>query len=137
MEQNTSSRKARIRKNTLGLFYWTISWVLTTALVSFGAKYLWNFNTVISSVALLLNVGVGIGMIYANIRHLKDLDELDQKIQLDAMALSLGGGIVGGIAYSMLDITNLIPGDAEISWLIVLMSAVYIIAVLVGRKRYQ
>ena len=53
------------------------------------------------------------------------------------MALSLGAGIVGGIAYSMLDITNLIPGDAEISWLIVLMSAVYIIAVLVGRKRYQ
>ena len=76
-------------------------------------------------------------MIVANKNHLKGLDEMQQKIQLDAMAISLGVGIVCGISYSLLDQTNLISYDAEISHLIILMSLTYMAGTIIGRIRYQ
>jgi len=76
-------------------------------------------------------------MIWANIKHLLVLDELQKKIQLDAMGIALGVGIVGGLSYSVLDIANVIASDAEISFLIMLISISYIVALLVGKKRYS
>ena len=76
-------------------------------------------------------------MIVANKNHLKGLDEMQQKIQLDAMAISLGVGIVCGISYSLLDQTNLISYDAEISHLIILMGLTYSAGTIIGRNRYQ
>ena len=50
-------------------------------------------------------------MIVANKNHLRGLDEMQQKIQLEAMALALGVGLVAGLGYSTLSITNLITFD--------------------------
>jgi hypothetical protein len=58
---------------------------------------------------------IGIGMILANRRLRLGLDELQQKIQLNAMGLSLGVGFIVGLSDSNLDITNLITGHADIS----------------------
>jgi xanthosine utilization system XapX-like protein len=44
--------------------------------------------------------------------------------------------VVVGITYSLLDITNLIPMDAEIGILVGFMGITYLIALLVNRKRY-
>ena len=75
-------------------------------------------------------------MIVANKRHLKGLDEMHQKIQLEAMALSLGVGLVVGLSYSTLDVTDLIAFDAEISHLVILMGLTYGAGVAAGLKRY-
>jgi hypothetical protein len=53
------------------------------------------------------------------------------------MAIALGVGLVGGISYSMLDVVNVIPFDAEIGFLIMLVTVAYIIAIVVGNKRYK
>ena len=124
-------------KNTLLIFYWTIAWVLTTALVKFGAEYIWESNKLFTSLAILLNVVIGFGMILAVRRYLKALDEMQQKIQLDAMALSLGVGLVIGLGYSIMDQTNLIPFDAEISHMIMLMSLTYIAGIFAGLRKYR
>jgi hypothetical protein len=58
---------------------------------------------------------ISIGMILANRRLRLGLDELQQKIQLNAMGLSLGVGFIVGLSDSNLDITNLITGHADIS----------------------
>lgn len=86
---------------------------------------------------ILVNLGVGVGMILANRRHLKGLDEMQQKIQLEAMALSLGVGLIGGLAWSNLDVTNLIPFDAEISHLVILMALTYMVGIATGVRRYR
>ncbi len=78
----------------------------------------------------------GAGMIWANIKHISVLDELQKKIQLDAMGIALGVGIVGGLSYSVMDIANVISSDAEIGFLVMLISVSYMIALLVGKKRY-
>ena len=124
-------------KNTLLIFYWTVAWVLTTALVKFGTEYIWQSNKLLISLAILFNVVIGFGMILAVKRYLKGLDEMQQKIQLDAMALSLGVGLVVGLGYSSMDQTNLIPFDAEISHMIMLMSITYIVGIFAGLRKYR
>ena len=128
---------ANSTKNTLLLFYWTLAWVLTTALINFGTEYIWLSNKLFTSLAILLNVVIGFGMILAVKRYLKGLDEMQQKIQLDAMALSLGVGLVIGLGYSSMGQTNLIPFEPEISHMIMLMSLTYIAGIFAGLRKYR
>ena len=82
-------------------------------------------------------VDMGVGMIMANKRYLDGLDELQRKIQLEAMALCLGVGLVAGLGYSSLDVTNVIPVHAEISHLVMLMALTYLAGIFLGRRKYQ
>jgi hypothetical protein len=82
-------------------------------------------------------MAVGVGMILANKRHLQGLDELHQKIQLDAMAISLGVGVVVGLGYSNLDVTNIISADAEISHLVILIALTYLAGIIIGNRKYR
>ncbi len=125
------------RKQILNLALWTGAWVLTMAISTFGSLYIWEGNTLLSGLAILLNFIVGIGMIFANIRHLNSLDELQRKIQLEAMGIALGLAVVGGLAYSSLDQTNIISYQAEISHLVILIGISYMAAILIGNSRYQ
>ena len=84
-DSNTDDWQCETKKKTKHLAYWTFAWVLTTALASFGPKLMWDSNSLYSLLAIALNVIVGIFMVLANIKQMKSLDELQQKIQLDAM----------------------------------------------------
>ena len=53
-------------------------------------------------------MGIGFGMIRMFRQYLLGLDELQRKIQLDAMALSLGVGLVVGVSYELLEDIKLI-----------------------------
>jgi CHASE2 domain-containing sensor protein len=121
MKEKKEPRAKLERKNILNLAFWTGAWVITMAISTFGSLYLWESNALLSLLAILLNFAVGIGMILANIRHLNSLDELQRKIQLEAMGIALGLAVVGGLAYSSLDQTNIIGYNAEISHLVILI----------------
>lgn len=136
MNASKNDFKSQTKRNTIQLAIWTWTWVLSMALAAFGPKFLWNENKTLTLLSILLNVGMGAMMIRANMKFVNGLDELQRKIQTDAMALSLGVGIVGGLAYSLLDTTNLIPWDAEISVLVVIISLTYMVSLFVNQKRY-
>jgi hypothetical protein len=135
-ESDTGSRQATQRQNTRGLAIWTAAWVATMAIAVFGARFAWPDSNLLKLVTILVNVAIGFGMIAANKRHLDGLDELQRKVQLEAMAFTLGVGLVFGFAYSTLDITNLIESDAEISFLLVVMALTYLGSVIVGLRKY-
>ena len=128
---------AKNTKNTLVVFYLTIAWILTTALVKFGTEYIWQSNKLLTGLAILVNVVIGFGMVLAVKRYLMGLDEMQQKIQMDAMALSLGVGLVIGLGYQSMGQTNLIPFDAEVSHMIMLMSLTYIVGIFAGLRKYR
>jgi hypothetical protein len=107
------------------------------AVVGFGPKLLWDFNPVISVLAIIVNTVIGIGMILANKRHLNGLDEMQRKLNLEAMAMALGVAVVGGLSYSTLDAANIISYDAEISHLVILIGLTYLVGVVVGNIRYK
>ena len=134
-EMQTWIEKASHSSLRLGM--WTLLWLITLALATFGPMFLWPGQKVISGIAVLVNLAVGIGMVLSHIRNLKNQDELQQKIQLDAMGLSLGAAVIGGISYSLLDITNLIGFHAEISHLVILIALTYVLAISAGNRRYR
>ena len=133
IEKNQSQRQVALRQ--LGI--WTAIWVASQALVVFGGLLLWPDSILLKIVTLVLNVGLGIKMILAN-RHLfKKLDELERLLQLEALAWTLGLSMVVGLAYSTLDIINLIPFDAEISYLVMFMGITYSISLIINKKRFE
>jgi hypothetical protein len=125
------------KKNTLRLFFWTGAWVLATAGAAFGPRFLWDFNTLPTILGVLIHIGIGFGMIRVFKQYLLGLDELQRKIQLDAIALTLGVGLVIGSSYELLEDIKLIPFEPEISHLIILMSLTYWVGVILGNRRYQ
>lgn len=131
------SRAAANAKNTAFLAIWTGAWVVTQALAVYGPGQIWQPGESLTALALLINLGAGVGMIMAIRRHLNGMDELQRKIQLEAMALCLGVGLVGGMAYSTLDATNLVPVDARISHLVIAMALTYLAGVIWGHRKYQ
>ena len=133
---DTGSRRAALRDNTRRLAAWTAAWLITMAIAVFGSTLLWPDSDVTKLVTVAVNVVIGFGMIIANKRHLDSLDELHRKIQLDAMAFTLGVGLVLGFGYSTLDITNLIESDAEISMLLVVMALTYLGSMIFGVRKY-
>ena len=61
---------AKNTKNTLVVFYWTLAWILTTALVKFGTEYIWQSNKLFTGLVILFNVIIGFGMVLAVKRYL-------------------------------------------------------------------
>ena len=134
---SSSDWKANTVRNTARLGYWTLAWVVTMAVANFGPKFVWDSNEVLTIVAIVANLAIGVGMILANKRHLNGLDEMHQKIQLEAMALSLGVGLIVGLSYSNLDINNIIGADAEISHLVIVMALTYLVGIIAGTRKYR
>ncbi len=133
----SGSWASRNQERSSSLRIWTTAWVLSMAVATFGPLFLWDGNRLLTSIALAVNLAAGAGMIVANKHHLNGLDELQQKIQLEAMALALGVALVVGLAYSTADTTDLMYKDAEVSYLVILVSLTYLAGIFFGRRRYQ
>lgn len=135
--QASLSRQQRNQQQRRRLAGFTLVWLITLALVYFGHRYVWGGTQWLTAVMVGLNVIAGAAMMWANKKMLNSLDELEQKVQLEAMALSLGVGLVGGFAYSALGQTGLLPFHAEISHLAVVMALTYVAGTVAGVKKYQ
>jgi len=128
--------KEERKKRTIRLAIWTWTWVATLAVATFGPKFIWENSTLLTTLAICINLINGVLMILANRSLFNHYDELERKIHLESMGLTLGATVIVGLSYSLLDITNLITSDAEISYLIMFMSVTYFITLLINRKRY-
>lgn len=126
-----------VRTTTRHLAVWTGLWLLSMAIATFGSILVWPDSLPLKVLATAINLLIGFGMIRANIRHIRSLDELMQKLHLEAMGLSLGLSVVLGLAYSVLEIAEVITFRAEISHLVIIMALSYFFALLIGIRRYR
>lgn len=129
-QQKNKSNNAKLR-------FWTALWVLSMALTNFGPRFIWDLNITLTVIAVLLNLVLGLKMVLANIEHIKALDEMQQRIQLNAMGITLGLSLVVGLTYSNLDVLDLITFHAEISHLVIFMGLAHITAIFIGNRKYQ
>jgi hypothetical protein len=124
------------KKEILKLAGWTWSWVASLAFATFGPKFIWDDHQLLTILAVVTNFGNGIAMIIANRNFFNSLDELQRKMQLEALGITLGLAVIVGITYSLLDSTNLISSDAEIGFLVGFIGITYFISLLIIRRRY-
>ena len=138
-KQKTDSNDwaAKSLKNSVRLMGWNAAWVVSMALAAFGPKLMWNFETSLTILFVLINLGIGFGMILANKRYLNGLDELHQKIFLDAAVFTLGIGLVCGLSYELFEDIKLIPFEPEISHLVILMCLTFLTSMVVGHRKYR
>ncbi|NQZ26500.1 MAG: hypothetical protein HRT55_09320 [Colwellia sp.] len=136
-ECENNSYQSKNNANTITLRNWTFAWVITMAIAAFAPKFIWDFNTALTITAMLINLAVGFRMLIANRTYLRDLDEMQQKILLEAMALALGVGLVVGLSYELLEDIKLITYQPEIPHVVILMGITYLIAVFSGYRKYQ
>lgn len=123
--------------STRNLAFWTGAWLLTTALMTFGAKLLWPGNNTLSFITIALNLAAGAAMILANIRHLRVQDELERKLFLDAAAITLGVGLVAGIAWQFYGNLPSSTVQPQISHLILLMGGTFLVSLVVAMRRLR
>jgi len=105
--------------------------------MAFGPKFLWNKALVLTLLAIGVNVCVGIGTILANKKYFEKLDELQRKVHLNSLAITVGVAMIVGIPYSVMDSYHVLPFHADISHMMVLMSLTYAASNLYGTRRYR
>jgi len=124
------------KKHTKILMAWTFAWVASLAILSVGVNYLWD-NLLITKIVLLINLAIGVGMIIANKNLFKHYDELQKKIQFEAMALTLGLAVVVGLTYEISFDFGVINSEPEFEYLVLFISFTYIASNIINSRRYK
>lgn len=133
METMKLERNKRLKKLAL----WTWTWVATLAIATFGPMFIWDENAFLTYFAIIVNLANGILMILANRNLFNHFDELEKKIHLESMAISLGLAVVVGLTFSLLDQLNLISFDADIAFLVMFIGITYLVSMLINTRRFK
>ena len=137
----TSSEAGQFEKgvahSTRNLAIWTGAWLVTLAIATFGSILVWDSSLTLKLASILINFAIGIGTIKANIRHIQSLDEMMQRVHLEAMGMAMGIAIVAGISLSVLSTSEVLPFKVDISIIVALLGLVYGIGTAVGMRRYK
>ena len=129
--------QSRIRTNTIRLARWNGAWVAATLLMAFGPKVLWNKTLVFTLLAASLDVAVGIGMILAIRKFVAEQDELQRKVFLDALGITVGVTLIVGVPLSVMDAYHVIPFKANFGQLVIFMGLTFLVSLLYGTWRYR
>ena len=124
------------KKHTKIMLAWTLAWMVSLAFLSYGANFLWD-NLLITKIGLLINLAIGVGMIIANKNLFKHYDELQKKIQFEAMALTLGLAVVVGLTYEVSFDFGVINSEPEFEYLMFFISFTYITSNIINSRRYR
>ena len=136
-EIKTNKAYSRDRVSTAKVAYWGLAWVLATAGATFGPELLWGYGTLITSIGIAIQLALGFGMIWTFKGVLLAMDELQRLIQLEALSLAFGVGVVVGLSYELLEDVKLITFQPEISHLIILISLTYSFGLFLGNRHYR
>ena len=123
-----SSLQAGLRKSNFQLLLATATWVGSTAIMSFGPSSFCDFDTTVTFFAIAANLIAGGCMLYSFFRHLKNMDELQRKTHLEAMALTLGITMVLTVIYGALPQANVLA-DAQPANVLFVIGISYILSV--------
>ncbi len=137
MSTSSTAGYRESNRATLVLALGTLAWLGTLALARFGPALWGEGNEVAGWLAVAVNVAAGIVWIVIFTRYLRAIDDLQRKIMLDALAITLGVGWVAGFGYVVADAAGLIPQPVDVAVLPAGMGVVFIIATVVGTLRYR
>jgi hypothetical protein len=136
MEPTTSFKQKQFN-NTKKLAFWTLIWVLASALATFGPEFIWE-NSLFTYAGVGLFLITGAAMIWANRKYLMDQDELQRRMHLEAMSITLGVAVVLGLGLSILDQQDLLFGfDLDFAFITIIISVSYMLSLLINLRRFK
>ena len=135
MEPTTSFKQKQFN-NTKKLAFWTLIWVLATALATFGPEFIWE-NSLFTYAGVGLFLITGAVMILANRKYILNLDELQQRMHLEAMAISLGIAVVLGLGLSILEQQDLLGFKMDFAFMTIVISLTYLAGLAINTRRFK
>lgn len=130
------SSTERDKRNQRRIIAWSLGWSALWVAVSVAYSNDWLENRPLATAAALLTVPFGIGTILAYRRFLREADELRRKIELEALALAFGVGLVGGFTYWLLGEVG-VAVEVDLLAVMITMIFTYTVSILVGHWRYR
>ena len=135
--KTTESFKELQHKSIKRLALWTMIWVFSTALANFGPEFIWE-NSLFTYAGVGLFLITGAAMIWANRKYLMDQDELQRRMHLEAMSITLGVAVVLGLGLSILDQQDLLFGfDLDFAFITIIISVSYMLSLLINLRRFK
>jgi len=123
-------------RNAIIVNFWLLAWAVSLGVISYFLESDWSFPTWIQWMGFIIHLIIGVGAILAFKRFVSKADELERKIQLEALALSVGVTIIFFSSYAILQ-KALEIADLSPAYLIVVMSLGYVMGLIVGRLRFR
>ena len=108
----------------------------TFAFAVFGIKNEWLSPGYQTILAIGVQAIAGFAMFWAFRRLIVEMDDLQRKIQLDALALSLGITVFSTLTYDVL-VKAALVSEMKTSNFLFLICFIYMGAVIVGNLRYR
>ena len=124
------------KKQNKVLLGWTLAWVVSLAFLTGAENTLWN-DLIFTKIGLLINFAIGIGMIVAHKNLFKTYDELQKKIQFEAMAITLGLACVVGLTYEVSFDFGVIDKEPEFEYLVIFICFSYVASNIISAIRYK
>lgn len=125
---------ARDRRNQWRTLGWLFVWMVSFLSVAFAIRTealpagLWTYLAIAGSTAL------GLVTVLAYMRFIRQADELQRKIQLEALALGFAGGFVAQFAFSLIERVGIMEVDIGDPFLV--MCICFAVGLFVGARRY-
>jgi len=127
----------RNRRNQRAVLLWTLLWVISWLGVTWALKSGLLASGAPGILAAVVSSCLGIGKALAYRRFLNEADELQRKIEIEALALAFGVGVVGGMAYWLLELSGAVPASrTDLLYVIAVALLTYSAGVLFGKRRY-
>jgi len=124
------------KKQNKVLLGWTLAWVVSLAFLTGAENTLWN-DLIYTKIGLLINLVIGIVMIVAHKNLFKTYDELQKKIQFEAMAITLGLAVVVGLTYEVSFDFGVIDKEPEFEYLVIFICFSYVASNIISAIRYK
>ena len=126
---------SRDRRNqqwcVIWIFLWAVSFAASAILIREGVIT----ATVAGVIAILVTTALGLGVISSYWRFLSQADELQRKIQLEALGVGFGSGFIGAVTLHL--VSELYGFELELIDLLPVMGIPFAAALLVARRRYR
>jgi hypothetical protein len=131
------SATARTCRNQRMVLLWTFAWMSSWVGVTWALKAGGLAAGVPGTIAALVSASLGLGTALAYRRFLNEADEVQRKIELEALALGFGVGLIGGFAYWLLERSGAVPtSKSDLLYVLAATCFTYSAGVLLGRRRY-
>lgn len=132
----TESFKELQCKSTKKLAAYTFIWVLCSALATFGPKYIWE-NLLFTYAGVMLYMVAGGAMILVNRKHILSQDELQQRMHLEALSITLGIAVVLGLGLSILEQQALLGFKVDFAFMTIIIGLSYMVSLGVNLRRFK
>lgn len=125
----------RDRRNQRRIIFWGFTWNTAWIAVNFAIRFDYLPTGAPSVAAALVTTLLGIIMVLTYRRFLRETDELRRKIEVEALAVSVGVGVVGGFTYHLLERAEVV-NESGVLVVVMLIVFSYAAGVFLGHRRY-